>query len=69
MRIKATANGLQVTEPQVVAKINGNAPTSPKPLSEVIARYGKHIDFDMLRTIGHQTVHIGENTVVFEFTR
>lgn len=69
MRIKATANGLQVTEPQVTAKINDNAPTAPLPLPEVVTRYGKHIDFDTLRTIGHQTVHIGSNVVVFKFTR
>lgn len=69
MRIKATANGLQIDEPQVVAKINDNAPTSPLPLSEVITRYGKYVDFDMLRTIGQQTVHIGDNVVVFQFTR
>lgn len=69
MRIKPTANGLQLDEPQVIVIINQGKPTTPKPLSEVIARYGQFIDFDRLRTFGYQYVDLGSNSAVFKFTK
>ena len=69
MKIKATANGLTLDEPQVIAIINGGKPTTPKSYSDVVKRYGDFIDFDRLRTFGYQYVDLGSNSIVFKFVK
>lgn len=54
MNVKATKDGLVVSEPDVVAYIDGKRVGAPKSLSEVSSRYGSMIDLDHLKTFGYQ---------------